>query len=163
MKSQDHIQGVNPGWFVGAWWSKGVHVPLSFTHMLIFTYSITTLSLPQLFGSVMFVVALAGLNALTRREDIHCWVLLHVEPLLQVTTWLLNSFLFFFFPLSSVSVLIFNTTSHCFILVKQFRPGNALQFYMLESLILTEFRSCFLHTNLTNVWFFYAHEIFGRL
>lgn len=30
------------------------------------------------------------------------------------------------FPLSlSVSVLIFNTTSHCFVLVKQFRPGRS--------------------------------------
>lgn len=31
---------------------------------------------------------------------------------------------FFFFSLLSVSVLIFNTTSHCFVLVKQFRPGE---------------------------------------
>lgn len=30
----------------------------------------------------------------------------------------------------SVSVLIFNTTSHCFVLVKQFRPGKFLFFFL---------------------------------
>ncbi len=41
------------------------------------------------------------------------------------------------FPLSSVSVLIFNTTSHCFILVKQFRPGNALQSLLIPDVFHT--------------------------
>lgn len=32
--------------------------------------------------------------------------------------------MYLFSLLLSVSVLIFNTTSHCFVLVKQFRPGK---------------------------------------
>lgn len=57
----------------------------------------------------------------------------------------ISSFLF----LRSVSVLLFNTTSHCFVLVKQFRPGT---FAHLIQACVSEFTRGGEHTCVQCMW-----------